>query len=391
MPIRFFCLECKQPLQITQRKVGTTINCPRCQAAVVVPKKSTLPKPVAKVETSQVPKTELEPAANPAPLPAKAPAKLPPNIPPPVDEEEEYEDDEDEGLISEFVVYDQEEDEDSSIAMTTPPELQLPTPAPSVPVPPTSSASPPVDRPPVQTVAVAVEKGGKPAHKVPVAQSIGVAGLKDAPESKPATVKETPTKSAETMEDVPDGMVVVSRARLYVQSVMLLVVAVGGYGAGYLAGYGDSLPPEMAEASVLSKGCLLDGRLVYMARPGEFEPDAGSLVVAFPAGAQPDAKLLGRTLRPTLAAAALDPFTLSELDKLGAKAMLVDKQGHFILTLPERGDYHLLFVSRATERIPGKSLSPDDINTLQRYVDDPHLMLEQNKFFLQKLTLACSP
>lgn len=40
MPIRFFCEHCKQMLKIGTSKVGSVVDCPRCQKSVVVPLES---------------------------------------------------------------------------------------------------------------------------------------------------------------------------------------------------------------------------------------------------------------------------------------------------------------------------------------------------------------
>jgi len=40
MPIRFFCEHCKQMLKIGTSKVGSVVNCPRCQKPVVIPMQS---------------------------------------------------------------------------------------------------------------------------------------------------------------------------------------------------------------------------------------------------------------------------------------------------------------------------------------------------------------
>jgi len=40
MPIRFFCEHCKQMLKIGSSKVGSVVNCPRCQKPIVIPLQS---------------------------------------------------------------------------------------------------------------------------------------------------------------------------------------------------------------------------------------------------------------------------------------------------------------------------------------------------------------
>src|ERR1043166_829679 len=46
MQLRFGCPRCSQDLSAEDTKIGMTVQCPRCKAAVVVPIASTLPPPV---------------------------------------------------------------------------------------------------------------------------------------------------------------------------------------------------------------------------------------------------------------------------------------------------------------------------------------------------------
>ena len=41
MPIHFLCSQCGQRLAIATRKAGTAVNCPRCNATIVVPQQDT--------------------------------------------------------------------------------------------------------------------------------------------------------------------------------------------------------------------------------------------------------------------------------------------------------------------------------------------------------------
>ncbi len=37
MPVRFLCPHCNQLLAVASRKAGAQVNCPKCQAAIIVP------------------------------------------------------------------------------------------------------------------------------------------------------------------------------------------------------------------------------------------------------------------------------------------------------------------------------------------------------------------
>jgi len=64
MPIRFFCEHCRQMLKIGTSKMGSVVNCPRCQKAVVVPLNST---PQAEQLYQMLKKKRLAVAAAPPP------------------------------------------------------------------------------------------------------------------------------------------------------------------------------------------------------------------------------------------------------------------------------------------------------------------------------------
>ncbi len=58
MPVRFLCPACHQLLGIASRKIGAQVNCPKCQAAIIVPD----PKESAGADDAQFEPTVFEDA-----------------------------------------------------------------------------------------------------------------------------------------------------------------------------------------------------------------------------------------------------------------------------------------------------------------------------------------
>ena len=72
MPIRFFCEHCKQMLKIGTSKIGSVVNCPRCQKSIVVPLTSA---PLAEEAYRQLKSQRV--TAPPPPTAKKNPAPVP--------------------------------------------------------------------------------------------------------------------------------------------------------------------------------------------------------------------------------------------------------------------------------------------------------------------------
>ena len=81
MPIRFRCPSCKQVLSVTSRKAGQRVNCPACQAAMMVP--APVETPVAEEIVDEEPASETVPAA-PEPEAAVPDPEPEDPVPPPI-------------------------------------------------------------------------------------------------------------------------------------------------------------------------------------------------------------------------------------------------------------------------------------------------------------------
>lgn len=439
MPVRFYCCNCRQLLQISRRKIGSQVDCPRCKTRLVVPDaepdegetdsgtstESPASSPKQKQPASQRPPGENKPtkpsqsgqpakqpaprpqptagdkpAAKPkSPAPAQPSASAQPEAAPgggtatataPAESQAPTETDEDlmaavedEGLIPEFIVFDEPfeatagdsaklDAETATVNGAVTPEVEKP-PEPKAPEPPPATAEPkskPAE-PSAQQPSPAPAEKPKPAAEPPAAAAKEPEARTEArTETKPA-----PAAVAEPTAE-PEG-VYLSRRMVYVQAVLMLGLLFLGLATGYWAGRGDT-------QAVITEGPLqgvtstfLDGRVVYQTEDGQFEGDAGSVVVAVPTDSWPDPKLPYLELRPGV---ALEQATIDAVKAAGGMVALADREGAFTLVVPKAGTYYVLVISQHTMRHPNVKLADKDRDQMEQFFSYPEQLISTNKY-----------
>jgi len=147
----------------------------------------------------------------------------------------------------------------------------------------------------------------------------------------------------------PDALdlLVVSRAAIYAQAAIFLLVACVAFLAGYWVG--QSRTPaagKRASASSKAEPVRLAGNITYAASTGQPAADAGAVIIALPLKL-PRQKLKAAGLRPDDPNSALHE---EALETAGGGYARANDHGAYDLVVPAAGTYHVLVLSHHAAR-----------------------------------------
>ncbi|MFW5693223.1 MAG: hypothetical protein ACOCWL_03315 [Thermoguttaceae bacterium] len=326
MPIRFHCKRCEQLLGIASRKVGSEIECPKCGFAQTVPTEEAAAVAMA-LRTARDSSNSVE-----------APAA--------------------------FAVYD---DAPEPVEVLPPRGKKRgrreATPASE----PSASPTQPGDQDPRS--AAKASPAAKPPEAAPP-----VAKPKDAQEP------DEPTGPA-----VPGGMILFPRRTLYVQGVLVTVLALVFFGTGYFIGRGSAtLELELEHEETLRQRTLVEGRLVYRPEPQRVAGDEGAVIVALPTDAAPETPLTVHGIRPQDPNPPQSLQSLRLLGELGGAYARANAEGHFDMIVPDQGEYYILLISRNAGRPRGTDPDEADLLEIGRYFTMPERLISRYKYRWKK-------
>jgi hypothetical protein len=184
-------------------------------------------------------------------------------------------------------------------------------------------------------------------------------------------------------------LLVVSRAAIYAQAAIFLVVACVAFLAGYWVG--QSRAPvaagKSASAPAKAEPVRLAGNINYNVSIGPPAPDAGAVIIALPVQ-PPLHKLKAKGLRPD---DPLDPVhedALSQIETSGGGYARANDQGAYDLVVPAAGNYHVLVISRHTMRPPDKHLPDAELTLLAPYFEVVTDVLGSHQYTISRKQLA---
>ncbi|MDZ7617381.1 MAG: hypothetical protein U1E05_10270 [Patescibacteria group bacterium] len=321
MPIRFHCKRCDQLLGIASRKIGNEIECPKCGLGQIVP-------------------SEEAAAAAAALRLARSPSG-------PVEADED------------FAVYD---DAPEPVAVAAVVRREKPTAAPTEPT------APPTE--PAHVSKRAAKRASATAKRSTPRKSIAAPPVSTGPE--PAEVPRLA---------IPGGMILFPRRTLYVQGVLVVVLALVFFGTGYFIGRGNAtLQLAIEHEASLRERTLIEGRLVYRSEPQELAGDERAVIIALPASAGPVSPISIHGLRPQDPDPPQSLRSLQLLDELGAVYGRANAEGRFDTIVPDRGEYYILLISRNAGRPQGTQPDEGDMLELGRYFITPERLVSRYKY-----------
>jgi hypothetical protein len=135
--------------------------------------------------------------------------------------------------------------------------------------------------------------------------------------------------------------VTVPRRLLYLQGILLGVVALAGFALGVLTGTGASSVAVIHEPVP----CVVFGRIALKTASEDTIMDRGAVAMIFPQGARPETKLEIVGLRPRDPEPRDDHPAVLAIRSLGGDYARADQDGAFRLRVPDRGKYFVLVIS----------------------------------------------
>lgn len=373
MPIKFRCNYCHQFLGISRNRAGSVVDCPTCGRSIRVPeldgRVAPLPAPGLNTEDSHLARALDE-------LAALAQVNL-----------------------SEPVVATDLEEPDEEIPQP------LPEPVPvEIPVPMTV---------PTVTAAVAVfhgESAAPPSDLSAVSDVLKELAMDPPPESPPpgqvGRAEQAPADgraasawSAEPAHWVNDASrpesagsrsyaVRTPHLAWFVASPLLALLCGWWLGQMMLAApIVDVEPVVPGVQQPLADGEFrVEGRIAYTADSGDVQPDVGAAVLVLPRTWDGASRLQSVGLRPGDAESDRK-IAAAVAAAMGGSLSWTDAEGRFRSTLPQRGAYRWVVLSRLASRAAAGPLSATDDATLKLHLQDPGGVVGRRAFHLEDIEI----
>lgn len=178
--------------------------------------------------------------------------------------------------------------------------------------------------------------------------------------------------------DIDPHRISLPRSVLYVQGVLLGVVAIACFVFGIYLGRQTARPVEEVPAG--PRPCVVEGTVRYRNSNQDEVPDDGSVVVVLPQGARPDGldKLPVDRLRPEDEAPDRTHPTLMAIHSLGGDYVRADTNGKFRLQVPDVGKYYVLVISRNSRR--REPLDKNHLAQIGRYFLPAEVLLGEARY-----------
>ncbi|MGA2031864.1 MAG: hypothetical protein ABSG68_06390 [Thermoguttaceae bacterium] len=209
-----------------------------------------------------------------------------------------------------------------------------------------------------------------------------------------AQASRAPVPPPPTLQFVPSDMILFPRRTIYVQAILLVILAMLAFVVGYFVGRGNaSYEKQVSEEAQIRQRILVEGKLVYNPGTGRIAGDEGSVVIALPSKTFPGHPLSVQGIRPHDSMPAESHDTLRAIRDLGGAYARCSVSGDFSLFVPDAGKYCVLLISRHAMR--PKDLEPDeiDVEAMGKYFDEPETLLGpcKYKWTVEEIRLGFNP
>ena len=177
--------------------------------------------------------------------------------------------------------------------------------------------------------------------------------------------------------DVNAAYVAVPRWAIYVQGILLGIVALVAFTLGIMVGavsVPDAVEPQ-AEGPV-----VLTGHVTFVNSANQPIPDEGSVVIAVPTTVRPDQKIEINGLRPDEELPADDHPGVRILHELGGGLTRVDMDGNYRLQLAGPNRYFVLMLSRHARPQEGTTPDREHLAEMGRYFSDSYQLVDPEKY-----------
>ena len=185
------------------------------------------------------------------------------------------------------------------------------------------------------------------------------------------------SKSAGEELPVDRTKVAVPRNILYMQGVLLGVVAWVAFALGMILG-GCFQQPAASPAE--HQPATLTGKLTYTTIDDQPAPDVGSVVLVLPVDKKPDEKVAIDGLRPDEPPPCKNHLAVAAIQSLGGEYARADTNGEFEVNLARSGRYYVLLVSGNAKCKRNELPKRTDLVQMGRYLLLASELIGQNKY-----------
>jgi hypothetical protein len=185
-------------------------------------------------------------------------------------------------------------------------------------------------------------------------------------------------------EDVPvdPTKVAVPRRILYMQGVLLGVVAVACFALGVVVGLGTSGPSDDDD---VAQPCVISGRIAFGDGADATTPDEGAVAIVVPRHEHPDQKADIDGLRPQDPKPDENHPGLQVIRSIGGDYARADDDGRFRLQVADTGEYFLFVISANRPR--SDDMQPNDLAQIGRFFQLTPDLLGGNDYRWQEETI----
>ncbi len=374
MPVRFQCNHCRQPLSIARRKIGTTINCPRCFMPVQVPQQTEDEAAADKRDGDAMVVFEdvdavLQQVAAPqawaaAPAPASAPS---PTVPLPATH--------------------------APVEHRGPPPLQRPPESPPAPQPPTYAAAMPAAAAQIPAASAVPSAYVPQATPAPMAAAMTPTAQPASGHMPPGARTAPMSRSSQPRTLVHPELVLnymfLRRTVIYWQAVVMLLVAAGAFGAGWVAGHQAWLrsnPNDPVARSANLATVVVNGSVAYETATGR-QADAGAMVMLLPLGSD-HGKLRLANWKGPVESTTLPLEVTEEIHAAHGDITLVKENGSFEIVVPRAGEYQMLVISAHGRRPMGQLVNKNHEEEMADWLESPASLIGWQLYLWQPQQIA---
>ena len=178
------------------------------------------------------------------------------------------------------------------------------------------------------------------------------------------------------LQEESNDDIVLSRRVVYIQGALLAAMAAIGFLLG--AVFGWLIRPTFSDSVDFT--VRLTGKVSYITRDNQSEPDVGSVIVVLPTERRPDEKLSPSALRPDQPPPGRRHSSVMVIDAIGGAFTRADSRGEYQLELSRAGNYFVLLISGNRKRRRGQQPASADVAQLGRYFLFPTQLLGNNEY-----------
>jgi hypothetical protein len=184
---------------------------------------------------------------------------------------------------------------------------------------------------------------------------------------------------------VDANKVAVPRKVIYLQGILLSLVAISCFSLGMLVGQQNS---ALSSRSGPSRPCLIQGLVSYTSNSGQQMPDDRAVIIAIPETLKLDEKLNHRELGVT----EHPPDTNRHPDVLllrtsGGNHAWSNARGEYRIQLAQTGDYFFLFLSRHRARPENFVHDRKQLAQIGRYFESAIDLLGNKSYHWERVTI----